>query len=161
MLAFSFFLGGREEGARRDVEGEVKSCRPPLSISHVPLLTSKTDFSLAQSDSLTKKKFHIESSTQGPLSDESPVLPWLVEHAGCILTRCQKGRDGKTPFERLHGKKPTQEFVPFDEKVLAKQITADPPNRMNPRYKYENLLGMRNTSAECFIVKCRWCVQSL
>ena len=65
--------------------------------------------------------------------------------------RCQKGRDGKTPFERLHGKKPIQEFVPFGEKVLAKQITADPPNRMNPRYKYENLLGMRNTSAECFI----------
>ena len=96
-------------------------------------------------------KCHIECSTQEPLSDESPVLPWLVEHAGCILTRCQKGRDGKTPFERLHGKKPIQEFVPFGEKVLAKQITADPPNRMNPRYKYEILHGMRNTSAECFI----------
>ena len=39
-----------------------------------------------------------------------------VEHAGCILSRCQKGRDGKTPFERLHGKKPTEEFVPFGEK---------------------------------------------
>ena len=78
-------------------------------------------------------KCHVESTTQEPLSDESPVLPWLVEHAGCILSRCQKGRDGKTPFEILHGKKPTQEFVPFGEKVLATQITADPTNRMNPR----------------------------
>ena len=34
---------------------------------------------------------HIESITQEPLSDESPMLPWLVEHAGCILSRCQKG----------------------------------------------------------------------
>ena len=34
---------------------------------------------------------HIESSTQEPLGDESPVLPWLVEHAGCVLSRCQKG----------------------------------------------------------------------
>ena len=44
-------------------------------------------------------KCYIESSTQEPLSNESPILPWLVEHAGCILSRCQR----KTPFERLHG----------------------------------------------------------
>ena len=55
-------------------------------------------------------KCHIESRTQEPLSDDSPVIPWLVEHAGCILSRCQKGRDGRTPFEKLHGEKPTQEF---------------------------------------------------
>ena len=96
-------------------------------------------------------KCHIDSSTPKPLSDESSVLPWLVEHAGCTLSRCQKGRDGKTSFERLHGKKPTQEFVPFGEKVLAKQITTDPINRMNPRYHYGIWLGMRNNSAECFI----------
>ena len=65
-------------------------------------------------------KCHIESRTQEPLSDDSPVMPWLVEHAGCILSRCPKGRDGRTPFERLHGKKPTQEFVPFGEKGAGK-----------------------------------------
>ena len=80
-------------------------------------------------------KCHIESRTQEPLSDESLVVPRLVEHAGCTLSRCQKGRDGKTPFERMHGKKPTQEFVPFGEKVLARQITTEPTNRMNPRYQ--------------------------
>ena len=36
-------------------------------------------------------KCHIESSTQERVSDESLILPWLVEHAGCILSRCQKG----------------------------------------------------------------------
>ena len=96
-------------------------------------------------------KCHIESRTQEPLSDDSPVMPWLVEHARCILSRCQKGRDGKTPFERLHGKKPTQEFVPFGEKVLARQVTTQPRNRMNPRYQYGVWLRMRNNSAECFI----------
>ena len=30
-------------------------------------------------------KCHIGSSTQEPLSEESLILPWLVEHAGCIL----------------------------------------------------------------------------
>ena len=34
----------------------------------------------------------------------------LPDFAGVGGTsRCQKGRDGRTPFERLHGKKPTQE----------------------------------------------------
>ena len=96
-------------------------------------------------------KCHIESRTQEPLSDDSLVIPWLVEHAGCILSRFQKGRDGRTPFERLHGKKLTQEFAPFGEKVLARQITTEPRIRMNPRYQYGFWLGMRNNSAECFI----------
>ena len=94
---------------------------------------------------------HIESITQEPLSDDSPTLPWLVEHAGCILSRCQKGRDGKTPFERLHEKTPTQEFVPLVDKVLAKQVSADPMNRMNPRCNFGIWLGMRSNCAECFI----------
>ena len=94
---------------------------------------------------------HIESRTQEPLSDDSPVTPWLVKHAGCVLSKCQKGRDRRTPFERLHRKKPTQEFVPFGEKVVARQITTDPRNRTNPRYQYGVWLRMRNNSAECFI----------
>ena len=36
-------------------------------------------------------KCHIESSTQEPLSDESLILLWWVEHAGRILSRCQRG----------------------------------------------------------------------
>ena len=51
------------------------------------------------------------------------------------------------PFERLHGKKPTQEFVPFGEKVLATPISSEPLNIMNPRHKF----GVRNNSAECFV----------
>ena len=98
-------------------------------------------------------KCHIESSTQEALSDESLVLPWLVERAGCILSRCQKGGDGKTPLERLHSMKPTQVFVPFGEKVLAKQFTTDPMNRMNPRYQYGIWLGILSNSADCCIVK--------
>ena len=46
---------------------------------------------------------------------------------------------------------PTQEFVPLVDKVLAKQVSADPMNRMNPRYEFGIWLGMRNNSAECFI----------
>ena len=61
-------------------------------------------------------KCHIESRTQEPLSDDWPVIPWLVEHARCILSRCQRGRYGRTPFERKFGKKLILEFVLFGKK---------------------------------------------
>ena len=60
-------------------------------------------------------KCFVASCTQEELREDSPILPWLVEHAGSILSRCQQGRDGRTPLERRHGKKTTQEFAPFGE----------------------------------------------
>ena len=77
---------------------------------------------------------------------------WSTPGASCPGARKV---DGKTPFERMHGKKPPQEFVPFGEKVLARRVTTEPRNRMNPRYLYGVWLGMRNNSAECFIGNAR------
>ena len=31
---------------------------------------------------------HVKSCTQEELREDSPILPWLVEHAGSILSRC-------------------------------------------------------------------------
>ena len=67
------------------------------------------------------------------------------------MSRCHKGRDGRTPFEILHGKKPTQEFVSFGETVLARPRFSEPLNRMNPRYKFRVWLGGRNNNAECLV----------
>ena len=58
---------------------------------------------------------------------------------------------GRRHFERLHGKKPTQEFVPFGEKVLARPISSEPLDRVNPRYKFGAWQGVRNNSAECVV----------
>ena len=33
------------------------------------------------------------------------VIPWLAEHAGNLLTMFEVGQDGKTPFQRLRGRK--------------------------------------------------------
>ena len=65
--------------------------------------------------------------------------------------RCHEGRDGRTPFEILHGKRPHQEFVPFGERVLARPTSTDPLNRMNPRYRFSMWLRVKNNSADCFV----------
>ena len=67
------------------------------------------------------------------------------------MARCQRGRDGRTPFERLHDQKTTQEFVPFEEKVLARPTSLEPLSGGGPRYKFGVWLGVSNNSAECFV----------
>ena len=62
------------------------------------------------------------------------------------VSRCQEGRDGNTPVERLHGKKPTQEFVQFGEKEQGEpQIW---------------LAWDAKQQRRVFHWECRWCVQS-
>ena len=79
-------------------------------------------------------KCHIESSTQEPLSEESPLLPWLVEHCSMYLVQMSK----KVVTRRHHSKDCMarhrhKHLVPFGETVLARQIATVPRNRMmNP-----------------------------
>ena len=82
-------------------------------------------------------KCFVAICTQEELREDSPILPWLVEHAGSTLSRCRQGRDGRTPLERWHGKKTTQGFVPLGEYALARPISSESLNR--------------NNSVECFV----------
>ena len=101
----------------------------------------------------------VESRILEPLSDDSPVLPWLVEHPRCILlSRCQKGRDGRTPFERLHGKKPTQEVVPFGERVLARHHHVS-EEQDEPQMSVRGLAWNAKQQRRVFHWECRWRVQ--
>ena len=93
---------------------------------------------------------HREQDAGTTLNDDSLVMPWLVEHAGCILSRCQKGRDGKTPFETARQEADTR-VRPVWRESAGKANHHKPNDRMNPRYQYVIWLGMRNNSAECFI----------
>ena len=46
-----------------------------------------------------------------------PILAFLVEHAGRLMSRCQVGRDGRTAYE-LHAVKPCRrQLVEFWERV--------------------------------------------
>ena len=51
------------------------------------------------------------------ISGKHPVVCWLNEHAGDLLSKYQVGEDGKTGYQRLKGKKYRGEEVEFGEKV--------------------------------------------
>ena len=48
------------------------------------------------------------------------VWSWLVEYAGWLITRCQVGRDGKTAYERVKGKRAKIQGLEFGEGVFWK-----------------------------------------
>eukprot|EP00973_Karenia_brevis_P045940 6361855-Karenia_brevis.AAC.1 len=62
------------------------------------------------------------------------LLPWIVEYAGEIVTRCRKGDDGRTAYERLRGKAPSCRMMPVGEKVLFMPLkdSRDRKNNLEP-----------------------------
>ena len=84
--------------------------------------------------------------------------PWTGERVAKSIDRPQlrseivslKSAKQKWP-QKIAWEIPTRESVQFVEKVLAKPVSADPMNRMNPRYEFGIWLGMRSNCAECFI----------
>ena len=47
-----------------------------------------------------------------------PIVPWMIRHAGALITRYQVGPDGKTAHERLRGRAYDRAVAEFGEKVL-------------------------------------------
>ena len=46
------------------------------------------------------------------------LLPWLVMHAGVIITRYKMVHDGKTAYESIKNKRPSDKMLPFGKKVV-------------------------------------------
>ena len=67
-------------------------------------------------------KSGLEQRSQEKLPADSPILPWIVEHAGVCVTVYRKGRDGKTPYHRLKGKEFSGRMYEIGEKVLFKEL---------------------------------------
>ena len=36
---------------------------------------------------------------------KDPIVPWLVRHAGCLISRCRIRPNGRTPLEMFRGRK--------------------------------------------------------
>ena len=50
-------------------------------------------------------KLALEDRLQVKIPHRHPVVPWIMEYAGFLLNRFEVGRDGKTAYERLKGRR--------------------------------------------------------
>ena len=67
---------------------------------------------------------------------------------GFLITRLQKGQDGKVAYERIKRKKPMVMGVEFGEKLLFKRRKGKKLEKLNERWQYGVMVGVRRRSNE-------------
>jgi len=76
------------------------------------------------------------------------ISPWMVEYAAQLLSRYKVGEDGKTPYERIKGKKFKTPLVTFGERVRFLKSESVGKNKWDCRWSHGIFLGIRETSGE-------------
>ena len=86
------------------------------------------------------------------LEVDHAVWPWLVEYAGYLLTRCEVSHDGKTPYERLKGKRARLQGMEFGEGILWKRRREGGPlGKLTCMWEDGVYLGMKGSTGEIIV----------
>ena len=67
-----------------------------------------------------------EEMAGGKILLTDPIVPWMVRHAGHLITMCRTRDDGRTAYQRMKGRRTTAKLVPFGEVVLFKIPKTNP-----------------------------------
>ena len=99
-------------------------------------------------------KSAVEQSYGCTLPTNSVLMPYIVQHAGLIITRYRMGADGLTPYQRLKGRKALGKAIPLAEKVLYMPMKSkkDRKNALEPRFKYGIWAGIIQRTGEYIIL---------
>ena len=86
------------------------------------------------------------------LEADHVVWAWLVEYAGWLLTRCEVGRDGKTAYERIKGKRAKLHGMEFGEGVLWKRRREGGPlGKLTCMWDDGVYLGVKGSTGEIIV----------
>ena len=101
-------------------------------------------------------KDQVEHNYNLVLDSKHPVLAWLVNHAGFLLSRFQLSADGLTSYERLKGKPFRRKLFNFAECVHYMPIGKNfgqrkHLNKLDARWRDGVFLGCKETTNEYFI----------
>ena len=62
----------------------------------------------------------LQDKLQEVIPLNAPIMPWIVRHAGYVITRCKVHECGRTSLHRMKGQKTNRPMIPFGEVVLFK-----------------------------------------
>ena len=93
-------------------------------------------------------KSALQDRYQLQLDPKHPILPWLVDYSGALISRFQRGADGRTPYERS-ARKPWRVKLPeFGECVLYQPLKGESSgSKLDPRFENGVYLGIQEGSA--------------
>ena len=95
----------------------------PTTLEHSPVTDSQSNGGAergvrSMEEMVRTYKFDLESRLRTKISINHPILEWVVEHVADMLCKAMVGVDGKTPYQRLKGRKFSGEILPFASPVL-------------------------------------------
>ena len=98
-------------------------------------------------------KDQVEYKCRGKIGLDSDVMQWLVRWSAMVITRFKVGKDGKTAWERMKGKRCDLEVVPFGEKVWYKKLkeSGAKDNKMESRWEEGIWMGHMGRTTEAVI----------
>ena len=97
-------------------------------------------------------KASLEHRTGTRIPPDARMLCWLVEFAAYLMNRCDIGSDGKTPQQRLHGRRDNTPILEFGEKILYMRAKPARGGKWEPRFHPGVFVGMLNSSSEAVVV---------
>ena len=105
-------------------------------------------------------KSSVERKMQLVIKDDHPVMAWIPQHSGFLLSRFQVAADGKTAH-RLKGKAYRRELDDFAEKVRFMPVThGGHMNKLESRWELGRFVGIRPKSNEALIMTERGVVRA-
>ena len=92
-------------------------------------------------------KSALDARYKAQVHPRHPVLCWMVDYAGSLITRFNRGSDGRTPYERLTGKKWNISLPEFGECVFYKPLKGEEKgSKMEPRFYPGVFLGLQEAT---------------
>ena len=80
------------------------------------------------------------------------IVAWIIQHAGFVLTHYQVGKDGRTAYERLKGKKMNIELCKLGKKIFYMPLkVGNGLASAEARYKTGVWLGVDEKTSEIFV----------
>ena len=79
------------------------------------------------------------------------IVSFIPEYVAYLLNRLSQGEDGKVPYERIRGKKPTILGLEFGEKLLYKIKRGPKLEKINEGWQHGIFLGVRRKSNELWV----------
>ena len=104
-------------------------------------------------DMIRTHKLALEEKIGEVLKVDTAAMAWLVEHCADILNKCQQGKDGRTPYERLRGKQFSGSMLEFGSQVMLKVMDKVSGGLMQERWVEGTWLGSRFTTLEHLVAR--------
>jgi hypothetical protein len=85
------------------------------------------------------------------LDTRERIVAFMPEYVSYLVNRLHKGEDGKVPYERVKGKKPTVLGIEFGEKIFWKRKLGNVKQKLNTRWEKGIFVGVSRSSHEVMV----------